>query len=687
MLTTRQYEILEFVLQTDDFVTISGVAERFRLSARTVQRELDAIDGYLGGDNKLIEKKTGYGIRFCGAEADRRRVLGGMGSIPNLRPVYSQQERVAAILLALLMENEPRKIYTFTRCLGVSETTVGTDLNLCETWLAENGVALVRKPGVGVYVEADEIQRRQALVRLYYFHTGGGRKQKKRAHIQYEKLPNTTDVRKLFDSQKADQIDRMLDEIGSLKGLIQNDRNRRALVVHLYLILLRVSQGAGIAGETERLSQDDPTLPLAQALIDGLEREFEVDIPQGERLYLAMLLRTTKGLGGVSSEEADQQAKRIASRMIHMAEARTGVMIDPNGGFSEALKKHLVPTIMRLSMGMDIRNPILDDIKQHYATLYQLARECACVIEDELHVAVPDSELGYLAVHLGVALEDSRSYYSRRCRAIVCCPSGMVTAQLLALRVNREFPDIETADVVSTANLDYEQLLQNNVEMIISTVPLSDERIPSVQVSPFLTDTEKDAVWQLLKSCKNVPHVSAEHASIADLATALAKTRSVIDTILEILSNLFIDADDVSETVGDVIDRMAKRTAASAELAGTVRSDLYEREKYGSTITTDKKTMLLHCRTNGVNQVWFGVVRPQKLFYQYRNETIHLETVLVMFAPKSAARQTLGTLGAISRAVVENEAFMETLRTGGRKRCYAAVEKVLNTYYNEIIRQ
>jgi mannitol operon transcriptional antiterminator len=687
MLTTRQYEILAFVLQTDDFVTISSIAGRFRLSTRTVQRELDTIDGYLGKDDRLIEKKTGYGIRFRGKEADRQRILGCINSLPNLRPVYSQQERVTAILLALLMEGEPRKIHTFTRSLGISETTVGTDLNFCESWLTENGIALIRKPGVGVYVDANEWQRRQALVRLYYDHTGGGRGQKNEICAYSEKLPKLPNVQRLFDPEKAEQIDRMLDEIGALKGLIQNDRSRRALVVHLYMILLRVCQGAGIEEETDRPAQNDPTLKLADALIGGLAKRFSIRIPNGERDYLAMLLSTTKGLGGVSSEEADQQARRIASRMIHMAEARTGVMIDPNGGFSEALKKHLVPTITRLSMGMDIRNPILDDIKQHYSTLYQLARECACVIEDELHVTVPDSELGYLAVHLGVAMEDSRSYYSRRCRAIVCCPSGMVTAQLLALRVNREFPDIETADVVSTANLDYEQLLQNGVEMIISTVPLADERIPFVQVSPFLTDAEKDAVWQLLKSCKNVPHVSPEHASLTDLATALAKTRSVIDTILEILSNLFIDPDAASETVADIIDRVAERTAASAELVETVRADLNEREKYGSTITTDQRTMLLHCRTNGVDQVWFGVVRPQKLLYQYRNETIHLETVLVMFAPKTASRQTLSTLGSISRAVIESEAFMETLRAGDRKRCYAAVEKVLNTYYTEITGQ
>jgi transcriptional antiterminator len=107
MLTTRQFEILAFVLQTDDFVTMSGIAERFQLSARTVQREMDVIDGYLGSDNAFIEKKTGYGVRFRGKDADRRRILDCINSLSGLRPVYSQQERVAAILLALLMVGEP----------------------------------------------------------------------------------------------------------------------------------------------------------------------------------------------------------------------------------------------------------------------------------------------------------------------------------------------------------------------------------------------------------------------------------------------------------------------------------------------------------------------------------------------------------------------------------------------------
>ena len=680
MLTTRQYEILTHVLQSTGFVTMSSIAACFRLSTRTVQRELDTIAGYLDGNKALIEKKTGYGVRFCGDEEARLRLLSSVRGLNRLRPVFSQNERVFAVLLALLTANEPRKIYTFTRELGVTETTVGQDLNLCEKWLKGNGVELVRKPGVGVYVQADEWQRRQAMVRLYY------NIQDSDPGTHSERIPNSLDVRRLFDPDKIAQIDALLDHVRLLDGMIQNDRSRGAIVVHLYMILLRVCQGAGIASVAST-ARDDLAEQLADALIGALEERFMVRIPAGERVYLATLMRTAKGIGGISDEEAETQAQRIAERMIRMAEARSGAIIDPSGGFTNALKKHLVPTLARLSMGMEIRNPILDDVKLHYQELSQLAKECACAIEEELGVPVPESELGYLAVHLGVALEDSRSYYSRRCRAVVCCPSGMVTAQLLALRVNREFPDIETADVVSTSNLDFEQLERNNVEMIISTVPLSCKRIPCVKVTPFLTDAEKDAVWQVLKRCKSEPHPQAEHASLTDLVTTLARTRNVIDTILEVLSNLFVEPDADYKSIDAVITSVAARASAAESLTATVRDDLVERERFGSTITADQRTMLLHCRSQGVDRVWFGVIRPRAIKYTYRGEVIRPKTILVMLAPKSATKQTLGTLGSLSREIVESDSFLEALHNGDQHRCYAAVEHVLNAYYFEITRQ
>ncbi len=57
MLTTRQYDILAYVLQGTGFVTMSSIASRFKLSTRTVQRELDTIAGYLAGIKSSSRKR------------------------------------------------------------------------------------------------------------------------------------------------------------------------------------------------------------------------------------------------------------------------------------------------------------------------------------------------------------------------------------------------------------------------------------------------------------------------------------------------------------------------------------------------------------------------------------------------------------------------------------------------------
>lgn len=680
-LTTRQYELLYLALEGDGYKTMAALAERLGLSKRTIQRELEAVTACLGEDGRLIEVKSGSGVRFCGSREQRAHLLKKMGGPEKLRPVFSQEERVAAILMRLLMETQPQKIYSFTRNLGITDTTVGSDLNHCEKWLAENGVPLVRKPGVGIYVEADEWLRRRALVRLYYEQAESHKYKLDNKAPALCGIPDAFDSRKLFPPVFLSQIERLLDSIPELAGMIQNDRGRKALALHLYLLLLRVSQGAGIE-EQAGVCAYAAAGSLANILICALEAHFSIRIPNGERFYLSSVLQSSQGLSGISDRESERQAARIAERMILRAQARTGVMIDPAAGFTEALQRHLVPTIARLSMGLDIRNPILEDVKAHYGELYDLAQECAKELVDELHTEVPDSEIGYLAVHLGVALEDSRSYSSRRCRAIICCPSGMVTAQLLSLRIKREFSDIEVKDVVSTAKLDSAQLERDSIEMIISTVQLPQVDLPSVQVSPFLTDPEKDAVWQLLKACKSEPPKTGAGVQLSDLATTLARTRTAIDTILQILSGLFLWEDGDLADMPGLIARIARHTAGTPQLAAAVQADLCEREKLGSTITPDGETMLLHCRTEGISQAWLGIVRAKE------GQTAVLpKLALIMLAPREAQKQTLETLGAISRALVEEPAFIKTLRRGDAQSCHHTVEKILNTYYCEITNQ
>ena len=65
----------------------------------------------------------------------------------------------------------PAKIYNFTRTLKVTETTISNDLEKADEWFKKHNLNLIRKQGLGVYVEGKENHIRKAMISLIYENT------------------------------------------------------------------------------------------------------------------------------------------------------------------------------------------------------------------------------------------------------------------------------------------------------------------------------------------------------------------------------------------------------------------------------------------------------------------------------------------------------------------------------------
>ncbi len=669
-LTTRQCVILEKILNTDGFITLQKLAERLNLSPRTVQREINEIKNNLNIDN-WIESKSSSGIRFSGTEMQRKEVE-DLLSKSKLTHEYSQNERITGIIYFLLVNYEPQKIFTISKMFNVTEATIGTDLNKCEEWLNLNNIKLIRRQGLGIFVEADEWQRRRALMRLYYSSQDDA--DNLSSHHQITTMQN------LFDEKTTSAAKLALEEVDQEENFILNDRSRSALLLHLIMIVKRVESHASITDYDVEIPIGDDVEHLSNKLIKKIERYCQIDIPETEKEYLKVVLITLQGLRGFKSDERLEKAQMIADNILLIAESKTGVIIERESSFYTALVNHLLPMLERLKIGVVIRNPMLNEIKEHYPQLYGFAQICAEYIEQETGFKVAESEIGYIAIHLGVALEDSKSQVIRKCRAVVCCPSGMVTSQLLALRINREFPDIEVVDVISTANIDNSSFENDNVEMIISTAPLKNIDIPCVVVSPFLHDHEKDKVWEIIKVVKSKLPKQNQENKIDDFTNNLQDTKEIIEAILQILRNFFVQENETM-TVLDIIDSVAERLNLEDGQKSQLIQDIEKREKIGSTITEDGKIMLLHCRSEAVNEVIFGtqiVLAGLTVNGQKREE---LKLVIIMLAPLVCSKKALETISTLSQAIIEENDFATILRSKDPQKCYEAVEKELSAFY------
>jgi len=101
----------------------------------------------------------------------------------------------------------------------------------------------------------------------------------------------------------------------------------------------------------------------------------------------------------------EEVISRIDGRVIGVAEeviamACREFKIPLNEHIHVALADHINFTLERLSGGIEIKNPFLDEIKVLYPEDYELACRAAELIKERFGVELPDGEKGFIAMHI-----------------------------------------------------------------------------------------------------------------------------------------------------------------------------------------------------------------------------------------------------------------------------------------------
>lgn len=71
-------------------------------------------------------------------------------------------------------------------------------------------------------------------------------------------------------------------------------------------------------------------------------------------------------------------------------------------------------------------------------------------------------------------------------KVVLLCGSGIGTSQLLKSKLNHLYPEFNIWDAYSIYQLDEKQLIQNNIDYVISTVPCDISVVPVINVDPFI---------------------------------------------------------------------------------------------------------------------------------------------------------------------------------------------------------
>lgn len=295
--------------------------------------------------------------------------------------LFYKEERRKRLILELLRDKSPRKLFYFSSLLDVSEATVSNDLDAIEEWFEKFDLKINRKQGYGVGMEGEERDYRRAL-RVFL-------EENINNHLIREIYENREDDESLPE-EKEKGIYNLLDGdilrrvINCVLGL-EDERIRSltensfaGLILHITIAINRILKSEIIEADYELIHKlkNDEEFQVAKVVTNELEEEFEIQIPQIETAYICLHIEAAKrqyAESGRFRQRAgfEQELEMLVDQMIDVYDSEIAYYLKQDEEFVSGLVAHLQPTVIRLKNGMLIGNPLLEEIKQNYADIFQ----------------------------------------------------------------------------------------------------------------------------------------------------------------------------------------------------------------------------------------------------------------------------------------------------------------------------
>lgn len=692
-MTTRMKQILQLLLQESAAVSVKYLAEQIGVSRRTVQRELESVGASLKGYELTFVSKTGVGIWIEGSEEEKKRLLAAC-SAGNDYDVSNREERRKRLILEILKEKGLRKLYYYSSKFEVSEATVSADLEAVEGWLAHYGLIVSRKPGSGISIAGSEENYRRAIRGFIDENIDTGIMKEVYGEDGYDlssyRFLKKSSIGQILNNDIVQRVMDSMTRVGHNRVLTLTENSYVGLVIHISIAINRIRKNEVVEYD-ENWKQDlpeDEDYALAELIVKELEREFAIDIPQVEISYICLHLKGAKHEKIQWNQDAqiemeNKELQQLVNDMIDAYDARQAYLMKQDDGFIQALLAHLQPTLIRLVYGMQIQNPVLEDIKVSYPDIYSRCEKVAQALEAYTGKAVPEQEIGFLTVHFGAAMVrlEGRKEKIRKVQAGVICSSGIGISRLMSSKLEKLFHG--RMEITAYGKHDITPYIMSRTDFFISTIPIEQPDIPTVFVNALLNDEDIEQIRHMIRKYERMPKKQKEADEFSMQLEEINLVASQINTVIKYMELFRVD-NQIS--FGELLIAIGEKMSPYSDCQEIIREDILRREQIASQVFAEFGFALFHARTKGVMRPAFSICMTKDLGAFADAYFKGIRIVFVMLAPVDGNAKINGDImGYISSMLIEEYEFMDVVLKGDVQEIRNALSRNLKKYFNKYI--
>lgn len=471
------------------YISAEKLAKVTGVSVKTVRNRLSTLDEWLKKNDASLISKPRYGYRISTENYDvlyqklMQEQEDRQGVPDNL------QERVQYVLLYLLCQDHYVKTDDLILFLYISKGTLSGVLKETEKILNNYQLHLDRRPNYGIKVIGKEFDIRNCMLEYFV----------KRS------LPDLDEKKQKMD---IDYIAALTENLTRKYDVHLSEISYENIVLILYITLDRLKREHYVESldEQQNIDRNTPEFHMLEEITDNIEKDYSVIFHKEELDYLYLHLMSKQTTKGESTHIViGEEVSNLVDDMLEFLYHETMFDFYSDLEVQMLLKQHMAKMDIRIRYHIFLKNPMLQEIKDHHFTAYTIAAMASTVLKNHYKTDIPEEETGYLALIFSIGLECRESEKKQKFHILIVCTSGKGSSQLLKYEYMHRFREyidiIHTCDMIELKNYDLQ-----GIDFVFTTVPIPWELPkPIIEIGLFLHEREIPKILNVLKNQRTIP--------------------------------------------------------------------------------------------------------------------------------------------------------------------------------------
>lgn len=482
-LTKRENQLLDLLLLQNEYQATTFFGNQLSVSNKTIYSDLKNIQKYLEKTKLTLDRVPRKGIYLIGSHAQKehlKAVLSNETMVVLENEAFTPAYRQLIILADLLIYEKKRTYDDYAEQFLISKQSIKKDMDEVFTYLKKSGLAA--KTG-----SKQTAQEKETMIQKVFKKYLIGYSKKYHPQAEHDQRDNLTYFSEILDPQIVYQVNLFIEKLMIHTGKVLNDYFVYSLRLSLCILLTRLNLGHHVEEQNEFVFKDLKKMQLymiALAFSEDMSQELNCVFFKHDIQYLCSLLFAHGVVPGVADLPIDQKLHMITIALIDEMTHLLNVRVDEDEQLYHSLISHIIPMVHRLKNDIYVRNPLKENIKRQYTTMFTLTQFASAVFEKHYGLFLNEDEVSFLTIHFQLAFEKIQLTK----HVLIVCGNGLATSELIFNRIKQNLPASVVIEIATEKQIKENPV--DDIDLIIAAVPLEISQIPVLHVSALPTADE-----------------------------------------------------------------------------------------------------------------------------------------------------------------------------------------------------